>query len=120
MNWQFASKKIGLVFFLTGVFLVLFGALAFLPHGEVQALQSHAQSADDCSECHSQATDLLADSLHAGIPLSCDNCHKLVPGAEGRNTPSCTIRPKAKRALATVATRMLINNGMKGNTAIST
>lgn len=87
MNWQFASKKIGLVFFLTGVFLVLFGALAFLPHGEVQALQSHAQSADDCSECHSQATDLLADSLHAGIPLSCDNCHKLVPGAEGAEHP---------------------------------
>lgn len=87
MNWQFASKKIGLFFFFTGVFLALFGVLALLPQSEVQALQAHAQSSDDCSECHNQATDLLAESPHAGVPLSCDNCHKLVPGAEGAEHP---------------------------------
>lgn len=87
MNWQFASKKTGLLFFLVGTFLALFGVLALLPRGEVRALQAEAQSADDCSECHAQATDLLVESKHAGVPLGCDNCHKLVSGAEGAKHP---------------------------------
>lgn len=88
MNWQFASKKIGLLFFLMGGFLVLSGILAFLPRGEVRALQADAQQfTDDCSKCHKQAVELLAESKHVGVPLSCDNCHKLIPGEEGTDHP---------------------------------
>ncbi len=87
MTWQFATKKFGLFFSLMGLFLMSFALLAFLPHGGASALQVNAQFTDDCSKCHSQAVDLLADSKHAGVPLSCDNCHKLIPGEEGAQHP---------------------------------
>jgi predicted CXXCH cytochrome family protein len=87
MTWQFASKKIGFLFFLMGGVLVLFGLLAFLPDSEVHALTADAQFTDDCSECHKQAVNLLAEGAHAGTPLSCDTCHKLIPGEEGAQHP---------------------------------
>ena len=88
MSGQFVTKKLGLVFFLVGFFMLFIGLLAFLPHQQVQALESHPQEfTDDCSKCHSQAVDLLAESAHADVPLTCDNCHKLVPGEEGADHP---------------------------------
>lgn len=87
MNWQFASKKIGLVFFLIGLLLMVVGVLAFLPHSNALALQGEAQFTDDCSKCHKQAVELLAGGAHAEIPLTCDTCHVLVPGAEGEQHP---------------------------------
>lgn len=89
MNWQFASKKIGLFFITMGFLMGLFGLVAFVPHSEVRALQVHTQQfTDDCSKCHQQAVDLLAEGAHAGVPLTCDNCHKLIPGEEGAEHPT--------------------------------
>lgn len=82
-----ASKRIIMVFFFAGCGLILSALLGFAPRSEARAWQGSAQSADDCATCHEQAVDLLADSLHAEIPLKCDNCHKLVPGAEGAKHP---------------------------------
>lgn len=87
MSGQFVTKKLGLFFFVAGFFMLFFGLMAFLPHDEVQALHVDAQFTDDCSQCHKQAVDLLAGSKHAGVPLSCDNCHKLIPGEEGAQHP---------------------------------
>lgn len=87
MSGQFVTKKLGLFFLLIGFFALLLGFMAFLPHAEVQALHVDAQFTDDCSKCHKQAVNLLAESKHAGVPLSCDNCHTLVPGAEGEQHP---------------------------------
>lgn len=113
-----ASKRIIMVFFFAGCGLILSALLGFAPRSEARAWQGSAQSADDCATCHEQAVDLLADSLHAGIPLKCDNCHKLVPGAEGRNIPSCIIPLKAKRIPASPVTETLRRSGTTASTAI--
>lgn len=87
MIWQFTNKKFGFLIFLVGSGLALLSMLAFMPNNEAHALQGNAQFTDDCSECHSQAVDLLAESTHAGVPLKCDTCHKLIPGEEGAEHP---------------------------------